>query len=127
MRTMAKLFGMVALAAVAAGAGYSTREASASVASRPEAAVFTVSIVGPGTAKTNATCEWTAVPSGGQAPYTYDWTPTSGTAFGDTYYYTFGSQSGTLNVDVLVTDANGQEAWARKRVTVSGFALEDCI
>lgn len=127
MRTMAKLFGMMALAAVALGAGYSTREASASVASRPEASVFTVTIVGPSTMDTNATCWFEAAASGGQAPYTYDWTPTSGVAFGSTYYFTSGNQSGTVNIDVLVTDANGQEAWTRKRVTVSSLAAESCL
>lgn len=68
----------------------------------------------------NNAVSFTAVASGGAAPYTYAWTglPSGCTATGAVAVCTPGS-SGTLTVSVVVTDANGATSTASTSTTVS--------
>jgi hypothetical protein len=83
---------------------------------------YSVSIVGPSDAIVGCFTEWQASPSGGSGPYTYSYSLNNGLYDTDgTEYVDFTpSGSGALSITVMVTDANGNSAYAAKSVTVTG-------
>ena len=79
---------------------------------------LSVEIQGPSTVPPNETCTWWATVTGGEAPYSYQW---SGVLSG-TGSQVWGSlsSSGTLRVDVSSSDS--QIAWDESFITVSSSA-----
>jgi len=77
-----------------------------------------VSITGPTLVPTGSLCEWQAVVTGGEAPYTYTWT---GVLSGSGPTLTGSpTESGLLRVDVIAAD--GQYAFDYHSITVSESA-----
>ena len=68
---------------------------------------LTVSISGPSHVRASVVCTWTAVVSGGTAPYTYQWQGgvTGGYDLAQSYQTAFTHNDA---LDVIVEDANGQ-------------------
>jgi hypothetical protein len=88
----------------------------------------TVSIDGSPVIKPNTACAYTAVPSGGTAPFTYAWSITSGSATGSASGDTWTGQSSVSGASfvlkVVATDVDGRRASITKSVFV--HSMGDC-
>ncbi|HEX8244009.1 MAG TPA: Ig-like domain-containing protein [Longimicrobium sp.] len=88
----------------------------------------TVSIDGSPVIKPNTACTYTAVPSGGTAPFTYTWSITSGSATGSASGDTWTGQSSVSGASfvlkVVATDVDGRKASITKSVFV--HSMGDC-
>jgi hypothetical protein len=69
----------------------------------------------------DAGCEWSAVVSGGVAPYAYDWTDSRTTVHTYNPWY-FRAFSNNATITLTVTDALGQTATDTHAVTVYSLA-----
>ena len=108
-----KVFATVAAVAVLASCGAEPPTAiRAPSAPHRTLDPLSVTISGPRYVQPNTYCTWTAYPSGGTAPYTYDWI--GGTAYDLTNqqsYIAMGNTTNhtlTLSISVTVTDANNE-------------------
>jgi len=86
---------------------------------------ISITLSGPGAARSGATCLWTATPTTGVSPYTYAWSinsiPTgNGSSYPNELIYT--NSGSAFTVGVLVTDAVGTTGTKSKSVTISGTA-----
>jgi hypothetical protein len=77
---------------------------------QPPPSTLSVSISGPTQIQPGATCTWDAATSGGNPPYSYQWSK-DGAPAGNSYYYTgskdWGSGNSWFRLIVSVTDAAG--------------------
>lgn len=82
----------------------------------------TVTIDGSPVIKPNVSCAFTAIPSGGTAPFTYTWSVTSGSASGSASGDTWTGSSSVANASfvlkVVATDVDGRKASATHSVFV---------
>ena len=82
----------------------------------------TLSIDGSPVIQPNTSCAFTAIPSGGTAPFTYVWTVTSGTATGTASGATWTGSSSVANahfgLKVVATDVDGRKATAAQSIFV---------
>jgi len=74
----------------------------------------TVSIDGMPVIQPNVSCAYTAIPSGGTAPFTYTWSITSGsasgTASGDTWTGSSSATGTSFVLKVVATDVDGRKS-----------------
>lgn len=88
----------------------------------------TVSIDGSPVIKPNVSCAFTAIPSGGTAPFTYTWSITSGSASGsasgDTWTGSSSVSGASFVLKVVATDVDGRKASATHSVFV--HSMGDC-
>jgi hypothetical protein len=74
----------------------------------------TVSIDGMPVIQPNVQCAYTAIPSGGTAPFTYTWSITSGsatgTASGDTWTGSSSATGASFVLKVVATDVDGRKS-----------------
>ncbi|HEU0300852.1 MAG TPA: hypothetical protein VFR37_15425 [Longimicrobium sp.] len=100
---------------------------STSVAVRTETDP-TVTIDGSPVIKPNVSCAYTAIPSGGTAPFTYTWSITSGSASGSASGPIWTGSSSVANASfvlkVVATDVDGRKASATQSVFV--HSMGDC-
>lgn len=82
----------------------------------------TVTIDGSPVIQPNVSCSFTAIPSGGTAPFTYAWSVTSGsasgTASGDTWTGSSSVANASFVLKVVATDVDGRKASASHSVFV---------
>jgi hypothetical protein len=105
--------------AVLAGCGHEPTAATRS-GGKPRLTLSST-ISGPTYVPNGVACTWTAYPTGGTAPYEYDWI--GGNAFSATNQQSYtaeaSSSNGTISIAiaVTVTDALGSSVTVQKRVT----------
>lgn len=81
---------------------------------------LSITLTGPSSVRSGATCLWTATPTTGVAPYTYLWNlPNSSTTPGELIYQNSGS---AFTITVTVNDAVGATGNQSKNVSISGSA-----
>lgn len=82
----------------------------------------TLTIDGSPVIQPSTSCAFTAVPSGGTAPFTYTWTVTSGSATGTASGATWTGSSSVANahfgLKVVATDVDGRKATAAQSIFV---------
>ena len=84
---------------------------------------LSATLYGPNSVKPNTQCYWWVTPSGGTGSYSYSW---SGGSFGNPSgadYFARSPSSGSFQVTVTVTDANGGTRFVSKNVSVSSSAM----
>lgn len=86
------------------------------------ASTLTATIGGPGSVRPNTNCYWWANASGGTSPYSYSWTGGSNGNAAGADYFARSPGSGSFQVTVTVTDANGGTKFVSKNVSVSSNA-----
>jgi aqualysin 1 len=82
--------------------------------------VLTTYIDGPTSVRASQTNMWYARPSGGWAPYTYQWYR-NGTLVSTDYFYYGPTGTTPFQLELTVTDARGKKATARLEVAVTSY------
>lgn len=98
----------------------SSSGSSSSVAALGSAGSFStlsVTIWGPNNMQPNSLCYWYSSVSGGTGPYTYYWY--GGSSSNRTYEDFFASARNDFILELKVTDANGNVAWASEYIDVT--------
>lgn len=90
----------------------------------------TVTIDGPPVIKPSTSCSFTAIPSGGTAPFTYTWSVTSGSASGsasgDTWTGSSAVASASFTLKVVAVDVDGRKTSATHSVFVHSMG-DSCL
>ena len=125
VRTTSRVAGLLALVVLAAGYAPRSGVAGTGAAAEAEAGrrVLTVTIRGGTSSLPNTICTWAARPSGGVAPYTYEWTQYGGWGYAHDDNLYDAAHSNSFSLSVKVTDATGAVAIAHRSVTVGSNVI----
>jgi serine protease len=87
--------------------GYGIVDAAAAVGYQPPPPPFTVTIVGNTEIQASLSCQWSAIVSGGTAPYSYSWTVNGAPAGDNSASLSYENDGSSFTITVTVTDQTG--------------------